>query len=564
MNGKPATHGETLVHCFKAWAETLPDQVYLTQPLEDGAVQKITWREAWRQSCAFAAWLRAQNLPAGSSIGLLGRNSAQWILADAGIWLAGHVTVPLYPTLNSETAKYIIDHADIRIMVLGKLDGFSDSWDQIKNALPTTLPLFGLPMSPALDIPQWDDVVAEPLPQQDFPLPVRGALATIVYTSGSTGRPKGVMHSFASMIATAECYVALYDLGPNDRFLSHLPLAHVAERAAVEAMSLYAGCQVFFAQGLETFQADLKRARPTFFLTVPRLWTKFYLAIQNKLSLRSQKLIMATPILGGLFRRRILKQLGMDSVRYAATGSAPLPVDIINWYRNLGLTLLDCYGMSENFGASHASRPDAMRVGYVGSPVPGVSCRISAQGEVLVRSPGQMVGYYKDPERTAEEMTDDGYFHTGDRGEIDEHGRLRITGRVKELFKTTKGKYIAPAPIEQLLGNHPLIETVCVTGPGSPQPFALAVLSEQTRKGLLQSEVSREQVTAELVELLQDVNRRLEPHERLDYLVVTKDEWTTASGILTPTLKIRRAIVEERYLPGADRWQGAKQAVVWE
>ncbi len=161
----------------------------------------------------------------------------------------------------------------------------------------------------------------------------------------------------------------------------------------------------------------------------------------------------------------------MDAIRAAVTGSAPLPADTIQWYRKLGLELLDCYGMSENFGTSHASLPEAVRIGYVGSPAPGVSCRISPEGEILVRSPGQMMGYYKDLQKSTEDMTEDGFFRTGDCGEIDDQGRMRITGRIKEVFKTSKGKYVAPVPIEQLLGNHPQIETVCVTGPAPPSPL---------------------------------------------------------------------------------------------
>nr|WP_275656701.1 AMP-binding protein [Pseudomonas sp. 25 R 14] len=309
-------------------------------------------------------------------MGLLGRNSAHWILADVGIWLAGHVCVPLYPTLNAETANYIIKHGDIRLMVLGKLDGIADSWKQIKDSLPPELPLIGLPQSPRTDITQWDSIIRTQAPLEKPTLPSRNRLATIVYTSGSTGRPKGVMHSFGSMMAVCESLGQLYSMSQHDRLLSYLPLAHVAERAAVEALSLYFGTQVFFSQGLETFQTDLKRARPTLFLSVPRLWTKFYLGVQDKLPLKLQRILFATPVLSGLVKRRILKELGMDAIRAAVTGSAPLPADTIQWYRKLGLELLDCYGMSENFGTSHASLPEAVRIGYVGSPAPGVSCRI--------------------------------------------------------------------------------------------------------------------------------------------------------------------------------------------
>lgn len=565
MNMKASINAqqESLVHRFSFWARQHPDRVYLTQPLPDGSVLRLTWGEAWRQACCFAAWLQAQALPPGSAIGLLGRNSAHWILADVGIWLAGHVTVPLYPTLNADTASYIIEHSDIRLMLLGKLDGISDSWTQVQDSLPAELPLLGLPMSPRADITQWNTIIETQAPLENPRLPDKDQLATIVYTSGSTGRPKGVMHSFGSMVAVCESLGELYRLDSSDRLLSYLPLAHVAERAAIEAVSLYFGIQVFFAQGLETFQIDLKRARPTLFLSVPRLWIKFYLGIQGKLSPQWQRLLFAIPLLSGVVKRRILKELGMDAVRVAITGSAPLPADIIQWYRTLGLELLDCYGMSENFGTSHASQPGAVRIGCVGSTVPGVICRLSPEGEILVRSPGQMMGYYKDPQKTTEDMTEDGFFHTGDRGEIDAQGRLRITGRVKDLFKTSKGKYVAPVPIEQLLGNHPQLDTVCVTGPENPQPFALLILADTVRDQLKKGALTRDAITASLAQLYESVNQQLEKHEQLDYLVVVDDVWTTENGFLTPTLKIKRNQVEEHYLPRADAWRRQRQQIIW-
>lgn len=555
---------ETLLHRFRHWAQSQPERHYLTQPMPDGSILNITWGQAWLQARCFAGWLQAQDLPPGSSIGLLGRNSAHWILADVGIWLAGHVSVPLYPTLNAQTASYIIEHSEIRLMVLGKLDGIGDSWKQIEGSLPTDLPLVSLPLSPRADVAQWDGIMRMQPPLEMPTLPERSRMATIIYTSGSTGCPKGVMHSFGSMMATCESLGGTYSFNNDDRMFSYLPLAHAAERAIVEAPSLYFGCQVFFPQSLETFQVDLKRARPTLFLSVPRLWTKFYQGIQNKLPLRLQRLLFATPVLSSLVKRRILKELGMDAVRVALTGSAPLPADIIQWYRRLGLELLDCYGMSENFATSHASRPGAVRIGYVGSTAPGVSCRFSAEGEILVRSPGQMMGYYKDLQRTAEETTEDGFFRTGDRGEIDAEGRLRITGRIKELFKTSKGKYVAPVPIEQLLANHPQIETVCVTGPENPQPFALLILAEPVRHELKQGIVTRAALTASLAQLLETVNAQLEKHEQLDYLVVLDDIWTTENGFLTPTLKVRRAVVERHFLPKAETWRRQGQAVIWD
>ncbi|WP_022955965.1 AMP-binding protein [Perlucidibaca piscinae] len=554
----------TLLHCFMLWAETSPRQVYMTQPMPGGQTLEITWGEAADQVKRVANHIKSLNLPAQSSIALLGRNSAHWILADLAIWMAGHVTVPLYPTLNWDTAEYVLDHAEVKLLMIGKMDGVADGWNDIGPNLPEDLPKIGLPLCPRSDIPQWKDIVAGTEPVSEVVLPATDALATIVYTSGSTGRPKGVMHSFGTMVSVANALRDTYKISRNERMLSYLPLAHVAERAVVETASLYFGFQVFFADKLETFQQDLQRARPTVFFSVPRLWTKFYLAINEKLPPSKQKVLFNLPIISTLVKRKILKQLGLDQVRLAITASAPLPPNILQWYHGIGLELLDVYGMSENFGYSHGSRPGEVRPGYVGHANPGVQCKIADNGEVLVKSPGQMMGYYKAPEKTAEDLTDDGFLKTGDRGEIDEQGRLKITGRVKELFKCSKGKYIAPVPIEQKLNNHPKVEVICVTGPGQPQPFALFMLSLDAQAELKDGRLDKATLTEEFKSLLASVNATLEDHEKLDYVVVVKDQWTMDNGYLTPTMKIKRNIIEDRYLPNADAWLAMRQKVVWE
>ena len=273
--------------------------------------------------------------------------------------------------------------------------------------------------------------------------------------------------------------------------------------------------------------------------------------------------LFALPIISGVIKKKILTEMGLNHVRAAITGAAPLPPDIIAWYRKLGLDLLEVYGMSENFGNSHACRPGEVRIGYVGSPSPGTEQRIADNGELLVKSPSQMLGYYKLPDKTAEEMTPDGFFKTGDRGEIDGEGRLRITGRVKELFKTSKGKYIAPVPIENKL-NHPKIEVSCVTGPTQPQPFVLLMPSPDAHKELSEGALTREGLAQEFAQLLEQVNATLEDHEKLDYAVVVKEQWTMENGFLTPTMKIKRNVIEERYLPSAGSWKKVGSKVVWE
>jgi len=344
--------------------------------------------------------------------------------------------------------------------------------------------------------------------------------------------------------------------------ISYLPLAHVAERFMVEANSLFYGFQLFFTESQETFPRDLKRARPTFFFSVPRLWVKFQQGVFAKLPKPRLDLLLRIPILGGRVKKKILAELGLDSVRNAGGGAAPMPDALMHWYRKLGLNLREGYGMTENFGCSHANRPGRERIGYVGEPYAGVEQRIGPDGEVLVRTATMMLGYFKEPAKTAEVLDADGWLHTGDKGEIDERGRLRITGRVKEIFKTAKGKYVAPGPIESRLAEHPKVEAACVTGASHPQPFAIVILAPDAAKAFADAGL-RDSLSASLAAIRDKTNAAIDPHEHLDFIAVVPDQWNVDNGFITPTLKVKRAMVEERYGRYFEGWSGQQRPVVW-
>jgi long-subunit acyl-CoA synthetase (AMP-forming) len=474
--------------------------------------------------------------------------------------MAGYVTVPLYPTSSPETVQYVLRHSEARLLFVGKMDG----WATARERMPVDLPVVVLPLGPAWADTKWDGIVAATAPLAGEPDRGLDELATIVYTSGSTGVPKGVMHSFRAFHVVGTLMRDTMDrAGPGDRMLSYLPLAHVAERVIVENQSTYFGYQVFFAESLETFADDLRRARPTIFFSVPRLWTKFHLAVRSKLTAERERRLFGVPILGRFVKRRILRQLGLDCVRLAFTGAAPLPAETIDWYRGLGLELLEAYGMSENMAYSHFTRPGGARYGYIGHANQGVECRIGEGGEIQVKSPAQMVGYYKDPLRTAESYTIDGFFRTGDMGELDEEGRVRITGRVKDLFKTSKGKYVAPVPIENVLCTLPRVEAACVAGANQAAPFALLMLTEAASFESAKPE-GREAIETDLLAQLEAVNASLEPHEKLGFAVIVDQPWTVENGCLTPTIKIRRSAIEARYEPRVSSWFESGKRVIWD
>jgi long-subunit acyl-CoA synthetase (AMP-forming) len=375
------------------------------------------------------------------------------------------------------------------------------------------------------------------------------------------------MQSFGRITRAVQSNIADPHLGlPEDverRVLSYMPLAHAYERAAIECRALIDGrAHVFFGESLATFAEDIRRARPTVFVSVPRLWLRFQQAVFATLAPAQLDALLDDPATREVTQRQVLSSLGLDETRIAVSGSAPIPPALLAWYRRLGLTMFEGYAMTEDFVYSHATRPGLDAAGHVGVARPGVQVRISPEGEVLIKSPGQLVGYYKRPDLNAECFTEDGFFHTGDLGELRPDGQLKLTGRVKELFKTAKGKYVAPAPIENRLLAHPLLELAMVSGVGQPAPYAVVVLAESLRPQIGDAAV-RARVEAELGSLLDSVNRDLVLHERLRMLVVAREPWTIDNGQLTPTMKIKRSRIEASVAAQVDGWYAAPGAVVW-
>ncbi|WP_332847154.1 AMP-binding protein [Pseudomonas lactucae] len=529
-----------------------PRQTFLVQPVGGGEVQHLGWADVGRQARCAANWLRAQGLPQGSPIALISKNCAHWIIADLAIWMAGHVSVPLYPNLTADSVAHVLRHCEAALVFVGKLD----DWPAMAPGVPDGVPTISLPLCPAgaFDF-TWADLQACSA-IQDNPAPAAADLATIIYTSGTTGLPKGVMHSFGALGFAATHGAELFGLGEDDRLLSYLPLCHVAERMFVEMASIYTGQTVFFAESLDTFLTDLRRARPTALFGVPRIWTKFQMGVYAKIPQKRLDTLLRLPFIGKRVGHKVLVGLGLDALRIALSGAAPVPQALLHWYWRLGLDVLEVYGMTESCGYSHVCRPGAQKIGWIGQPCPGVEVRIEPSGEVLVRSDATMLGYFKDPQKTAETLTADGFLRTGDKGEQDADGRLRLTGRLKEIFKTSKGKYVAPAPIENRLAEHARIEQVCVVGDGLPAPIGLCVLSAL--------EHDRQASRSSLERWLEQVNQTLDKHERLRRLVVVKDSWAVENGFLTPTLKIRRNVIESTYGRYFQAWSERSEAVVWQ
>jgi long-subunit acyl-CoA synthetase (AMP-forming) len=548
-------------------ARTRGAEVFLTQPLGGGQVVDITWAQVLDQSRRVAAHLQGLGLPRGARVAILSKNCAHFIMAELAIWLGGYTTVAIFPTETAETVRFVLEHSEASLLFVGKLD----SWPAQAPGVPPQLPRIALPLAPQTrDVEgydTWDSIVERTEPLAGAPDRRGDELAMIIYTSGSTGQPKGVMTSFAAFTAAG---VGIVDFVKGQmpgvdrqRMLSYLPLAHSFERSWVEAAALVGGItHLYFAEALDTFVNDIKRARPTLFISVPRLWLKFQQGVFAKMPPAKLNRLLGIPLLGRLVARKVLGGLGLDHVQLAGSGSAPIPAELIAWYRRLGLKLMEGYGMTEDCSYSHTSDDQHNAPGYVGVPMPGVSCKLSESGEILIKSPGRFDGYYKQPELTAECFTADGYFRTGDLGERRPDGLLKLTGRAKEQFKTSKGKFVAPAPIENRLNAHPMVELSMVSGVGQSSAYAIVVLAEALRPRLGDPAV-RADVTAQLTRLLEDVNRELPEYEHLRMLVVAREPWSIENRCLTPTMKIRRNSIESAVAAQIDAWYAAQGRVLW-
>jgi long-chain acyl-CoA synthetase len=531
---------------FYRWERERAGRTFLTQPFEGGKLREWTWAQAAYEVRRIAGYLKAQGWEPGSRVAILSRNCAWWMMADLAIWMAGHVTVPVYPSLRPQTIRQILEHSDAKLCFVGA----TDDPEAGAAGLPPGVPAIRF----ATD---WDTLVARAAPIEGSPTRGGDELATIFYTSGTTGAPKGVMHRFSAFSFCADILAERLSLAGEERILSYLPLAHILERTGEAIPAVLGGWHVFFTEGPETFIADLRRARPTLFLSVPRLLLKFQEGVFEKVPRHKLDRLLRIPLVGRIVGKKVLRGLGLNKTHYAACGSAPLSLDVLTWYRKLGLNLIEGYGLTEAL-ITHLTKPGKVRLGTVGSALAGVEDRRAANGELQIKSPMNMMGYYKDPRGTEDAFTADGFLRTGDVVEIEPDGVVRIVGRIKEQFKTSKGKYVAPAPIEMRLAAHPDVESCCLMGSGMASPFAVVVLSAEAR------ERPRPAVAEALAQLLDSVNAQLDHHERLAFIVVAEEPWTIGNGLLTPTLKLKRSSLEQRYLARVEAWKRDGQRVLWE
>jgi long-chain acyl-CoA synthetase len=538
---------------FLRWEKEQPERIFLRQPLE-GRWKTWTWTEAGQECRRMARALVESNLEPGDHVAILSKNCAHWIMADIAIMMAGCVSIPIYPTLTSSTIRNILEHSDTRAIFVGKLDDYEEQ----KQGIPASVIRIGCSTYGILEQNNWEEIQKRYPPLENVHTWHCEDILTIVYTSGTTGRAKGVMHKACTFDTVFRQVAPILNVPSHPNMFSYLPLSHVAERLAVEMNVIFNGGTASFSESLSTFARDLESVQPDAFFAVPRIWTKFRENILKRFSQQKLDVLLSIPVINTLIRKAVKKKLGLSRARIILSAAAPISLDLLQWYERMGIIIYQAYGMTEDSVYAHFNRAGANRFGSVGKPLPGLQVKFSPQGEICVKSPGNFAGYYKEPDLTAEVFDEDGYMLTGDKGEYDRDGYLYITGRIKDQFKTDKGKYIAPAPIELRLLAGEDIEQACVVGMGIPQPIVLVNLSEAGRSK------PKDALIKSLSDTLSAVNATLDNFEQVRKIVVTREEWSVGNGMMTPTLKIRRNELEALHLHRYAEWFDRIDTVIWE
>ncbi|KQB06932.1 AMP-binding protein [Vibrio metoecus] len=537
------------------WAQERPNEVYLKQIINRKFVE-FTYADVADQALRLVSALRGLGAEPGDRIALISKNCAEWFICDLALMLGDYISVPIFPTAGSETIDYCLEHSESKILIVGKLDD-NKATTQVLTNRPNLLSI-ALPYPSAAQCQyEYRTLLKQHQPSTERPNHFDEKVMSLVYTSGTSGLPKGAMLTYGAFTWSAQQLINHIGIEEGDRLFSYLPLAHITERVYIFGSSILGGVPTAFPESLDTFIEDVKMHRPTLFISVPRLWTLFQQRIQDKLPQKKLNILLKIPFINSLIKRKLADGLGLDQARVLGCGSAPVSPALLEWYRSVGLNITEAWGMTESFAYSTLNYPfRADKIGTVGNAGPGIELKIAEDEEILVRSKGLFAGYYKNDTATAESFNDDGWLHTGDIGFIDSEGYLTIQGRKKDTFKTAKGKFVAPVPIEKKLFEYSRVEMMCLIGSGLPAPILLVIPHQFP-------DFDRARYERTVQKVITRMNRELESHEQIKGVLMIKDPWSIDNGILTPTLKIKRHVLEKKYYDVGQDWPKG-QLVVWE
>lgn len=533
------------------------ERVYLRQP-RNGVWYEYTWAEVMLQARKVAGFLHQLGLKKGDHISIISKNCAEWFITDFGIHLAGMVNVPLFANQNEDSAHYVLKHGDVKLVFVGKLDDHQ----RVRQFIPNSYRTIGFDYHKDLQVDHtWSDVLeSEPLTNLVEPEP--DGLYTIIYSSGTTGAPKGAMYTNQSIANYLSVFpkdlLRIRDL-EHYKLISYLPLAHVYERSAIQLSSVSINATVSFVESLDKFAENLREIQPTFFTAVPRIWGVFKQKIEQKLPPSKLNFLLKIPLVSGLIKKKIIHSLGLNECTNCFCGASHLPVSIMDFFEKLGIFIQEGYGQTENLAYATLSMLNDRKRGYVGTPRLEVEIKVGEDKELLMKCPCLMSGYYKNEQATKNAFTSEGWLRTGDVVDVDNEDRVKILGRLSENFKNQTGEFIAPSPIEKLFSANQMIEQLCLVGRELPSNVLLVTLNEGVRLGM-----PKEEVNQSLQDTLKQVNSKLTKYEKVSHILILKDIWTTENDKLTPTLKVKRRVVEEAYAHLIQEALQQHQSIIWE
>ncbi|HHX8563137.1 AMP-binding protein [Vibrio sp. RM-44-3] len=537
------------------WAQERPNEVYLKQIINRQFVE-YTFADVADQALKLVSALRNLGVQPGDKVALVSKNCAEWFICDLAMMLGDYVSVPIFPTAGADTIEYCVTHSESKALIGGKLDD-PKATQQVIDAMPELISI-ALPYDTAPKCKhEYQALIADAVPSEESPQHYDDKLMSLVYTSGTSGLPKGAMLTYGAFSWSVQQLINHIGIQENDRLFSYLPLAHITERVYIFGSSIMGGVPTAFPESLDTFIEDVKMHRPTLFISVPRLWTLFQQRIQDKLPQKKLNILLKIPFVNSLIKKKLAEGLGLDQARVLGCGSAPVSPALLEWYHSVGLNITEAWGMTESFAYSTLNYPfRADKIGSVGNAGPGIELKIAADDEIMVRGKGLFSGYYKNDIATQESFDSEGWLHTGDIGAIDSDGYLTIQGRKKDNFKTAKGKFVSPVPIEKKLFEYSRVEMMCLIGLGLPAPILLVVPHDFPN-------FDRERYARTTRKVIAKMNQELASHEQIKGVLMIKEPWSIENGVLTPTLKIKRHVLEQKYHEVGHNWPKG-ELVVWE
>jgi long-chain acyl-CoA synthetase len=596
---RPEVRGATIVEALRANGRDKGQQPAMRRRAGTGW-EVITWAGYATAVNELVAGLVGLGLEPGDRAAVLSNNRVEWHLADQAILANGSVTVPVYQTSSPDQVSYILGHSQSRVCFVEDRSQLAKVLE-VKGDLPklekvvlldeqAELPGDPLVMSlEALRAAGRDRLAEEPgLADGRAAAVTPDMLATLVYTSGTTGRPKGTMITHGNIMFTLRSSTQPFEIHDEERLLSFLPLSHIAERMMSDFLPIAAGGETWFARSFTTVAEDLRECRPTVFFAVPRLWEKLrdgvldqlkdkpapmraMVATYVKLGLRLSEPVEpgnkaaqiarkaakpAYKVLDKVVGEKLRGALGLDKAHVFITAAAPIHPDLIRWFHAIGIPLLELYGQTEDCGPTSTNLPGKNKIGTVGPAIPGVTIRIADDGEILVKGGNVCAGYFEDPAGTAELIDADGWMHSGDLGELDDEGFLKIIGRKKDLIINAAGKNISPQNIELDLRNHPLISQAVVIGEGRRYLTALITLDpehlevwgkEHGKEPDVEALAKDDEIKRDVQAAVDEVNAKRSRVESIRKFRILPHDLSVAEGELTPTLKPKRFVVNQRY-----------------